>query len=154
MAEPMVIDSSVAAKWFLEDESDTDLAENLLLAILAGDIEGYIPRVALYEVCHLLTKACLRPSKTQPGYRITTDRAARCIREFLDLPLQKPDVTDHECLAAFEMATKYSKGHADMAFLWRAMQLDCQWCTADEKVLEACGPGFPIQHVLLLSVTR
>ncbi len=40
MAKKMVIDSSVAAKWFLKDEVDTDLADDLLLSLLAGEIEG------------------------------------------------------------------------------------------------------------------
>jgi predicted nucleic acid-binding protein len=154
MAERMVIDSSVIAKWFLDDETDVDLAENILLAILAGEIEGYIPRVTFYEVCHLLTKACQSRSRTQSGTRIPQERAAECIREFLGLPLEKPDVTDQECLGAFEMAVENSKPHADMAFLWRAIQLDCQWCTADVKVLDACRATFPSAHVLHLSSTR
>lgn len=156
MADPMVIDSSVAAKWFLKDEveADTDLAECILLAILGGDIDGHIPRVALYEFCHVLTKACQTRSKTTARNRITRERALECIREFLRLPLQKPDVGEDECLGAFEMATEHSKRHADMAYLWQAVRLDCKWCTADEKVLEACGPAFPKSHVLLLSSTR
>lgn len=154
MAERMVIDSSVAAKWFLNDEEDVDLAEDILLAILAGDIEGHIPRVAFYEVCHLLTKACQRSLRTESEKRIAADRAAECIREFLGLPLQRPDVTEDECLGAFQLAAQHSKRHADMAFLWRAIQLGCRWCTADRKILQACRSSFPATHILLLSSTR
>ena len=154
MADRMVIDSSVAAKWFLDDEADVDLAESILVAILAGDIQGHIPRVAFYEVCNLLTKACQTRSKVPPGNRIARDRAAECIREFLALPLERPDVTKEECLQAFELAVDHSKRHADMVFLWRAIELNCQWCTADERLFEACRPSFPKSHVLLLSSMR
>ena len=33
-------------------------------------------------------------------------------------------------------------------------ELDCQWCTADDKVLEALLPTFPVQRVLLLCSLR
>lgn len=154
MAEPMVIDSSVVAKWFLDDEDDVDLAENVLLAILAGDVEAHIPRVAIYEICHLLTKACQTHAKAGPSARIARDHAVECVRELFRLPLEKSDVNLEECLGALEMAVLHSKRHADMVFLWRAVQLNCQWCTADEKILAACRPTFPTPHVLLLSATR
>jgi predicted nucleic acid-binding protein len=60
MAEFTVLDASVAAKWFLRDEQETliEEADELLLRLLAGDIELYAPRVIYYEVCQLLNRAC------------------------------------------------------------------------------------------------
>ncbi len=110
--------------------------------------------MAFYEVCHLLTRACRTRLPLDPGQRITRDAAIASVREFFRLPLQPHDVTEEEGARALEMACGYSKLHADMTFLWWAMQLDCQWCTADEKVLAATRPGFPVSRILVLSSMR
>ncbi len=154
MADPMVIDSSVAAKWFLTDEDDTDLADDVLLGLLAGEVEGHVPRVASYEVCALLTRACLTRKSGATVRRITLDKAIACVREFFGLPLTTHDASEAEGVEALQMAVEYSKGHYDMAYLRLASRLNCCWCTADEKVLEANPPTFPARHVVLLSSLR
>ncbi len=59
MADRYVIDASVAAKWFLKDsfEDHVDLAEGILVDVLAGDIVLHAPRLMTYEVSRLLWKA-------------------------------------------------------------------------------------------------
>ena len=49
MPERMVIDASVTAKWFLKDplETDTDLADEILIAMLAEDVELHAPASSL-----------------------------------------------------------------------------------------------------------
>ena len=150
MAERVVIDASVAAKWFLEDEHDVDLAEDVLISLLGGDIDAHVPRIASYEVCGLLAKACLT-RKSNGAARITVEKATQCVREFFSLPLTTHDATQEEGIEALRMAVEYSKGHYDMTYLRLAGQLDCPWCTADHKALEANRPSFPRHHVLVLS---
>jgi predicted nucleic acid-binding protein len=52
------------------------------------------------------------------------------------------------------MAVTYSKGLYDMTYIRLAQQLDCRWCTADRKLLQALAPGFPTERVLQLSSLR
>jgi predicted nucleic acid-binding protein len=156
MAERLVIDATVAGKWFLKDplETDTDLADEILIALLAGDIEFHAPRIITYEVPGLLTRACLTRPPGTGSARLTKDRAIQCVREFFALPIQIVDTTELESEAALELAVGYSKGFYDMTYIRLAQQLDCRWCTADRKVLQALAPGFPTERVLLLSSLR
>ena len=39
MTQRMVLDASVAAKWYLTDEDDVDLAEDVLLMLLNDEVE-------------------------------------------------------------------------------------------------------------------
>lgn len=148
-SEMMVIDASVSAKWFLKDEGDTELADDILLGILAGDIQGHVPRIASYEVCGLLTKACLT-RKADATKRITLEKAMACAREWFGLPLEIHDATELEGIEALRMAVEYSQQHYDMTYLRLAIQLNCPWCTADEQILKANPPTFPTRQILIL----
>lgn len=153
MPEHTVIDSSVAAKWFLEDEDDVDLANDIFAAFLVGDIELHAPYLFSYEVCSLLAKACAPRGKGGRS-RISKENAVMCVQRFFDLPIQLYKVTEEECLKALEMTIDCSKGYYDMAYVGLAEKLSCQWCTADEKVLQSVPKNFPSCCVLLLSTLR
>ena len=45
MAERLVIDATIALKWFLKDsqEADLDKADRLYVELLAGDCELHVP---------------------------------------------------------------------------------------------------------------
>ena len=156
MNDRMVIDASVAAKWFLKDRSETDidLADQVLWALLSDELTLYDPRIFTYEVCGLLTKACqtYRPKTREP--RIERQRAAESIHELFSLPIQITDATEDEGVEALGMAVDYSKKHYDMTYVRLAQTLDCQWCTSDEKILEAMPPAFPRERVILLASLR
>jgi predicted nucleic acid-binding protein len=156
MADLMVVDATVVAKWFLKDplETDTDLADDILIALLAGDLELHAPRILSYEVSGLLARACLTRPPGTGAARLTKDRAVQCVHEFFGLPIQIADATEDEALESLEMSVTYSKGLYDMTYIRLAQQLDCRWCTADRKVLQALAPGFPAERVLLLSSLR
>jgi predicted nucleic acid-binding protein len=156
MAERMVIDASVAAKWFLKDgvEQDVDLAEDILAALLAGDVELHAPRIFTYEVANLLAKAC---GARDPITRLPRKQQADALRDLEDLfslPITIPAPTSDEAKSALEGAVRWSKTLYDMTYLLLAEELDCQWCTADDKILEALLATFPRQRVLLLSSLR
>jgi predicted nucleic acid-binding protein len=156
MAERMVIDASVAAKWFLRDplEADVDLAEELLIALLADDIEMHAPRIFTYEVCKLLTKACLSRDPRTKDSRLGKGAAEECVRRLFALPIEYAETTAEESLGAIDLAVSYAKQYYDMIYIRLARELDCHWCTADEKLLLGLAPGFPSNRVLLLSSLR
>jgi predicted nucleic acid-binding protein len=153
MADPIVLDASVAAKWFLKDELESyiEQADELLLRLLVEDVELYAPRVIYYEVCHLLGKATRQPAPNPGTVRLSKEKALQSAREFLALPLYILDTTEQEYVWALETAIDYSRGHADMTYIALAERLDCQWCTADHNVLEGVPATFPSSQVMLLS---
>ncbi len=65
MADRLVIDASVAAKGFLDDEQDVDLAEEILLEFLAGTIEFQRPSTTCFT-------STLLNSWIVSGVRLTT----------------------------------------------------------------------------------
>lgn len=151
MPDRMVIDASVVAKWFLSDEADRDAADKLLLLLLADDIEMSAPRVLLYEVCGLLTKACLTRDHESGANRLSLQTAEDCVSQLYDLPIHLVDTDANDAKSALEMAVKFHKTFNDMTYVWLAKRLQCQWCTADRKFFEAFPPDFPAQLAVELS---
>ena len=151
MTDRMVIDASIVAKWFLSDETDRDAADKLLLLLLSDDIEMSAPRVLLYEVCGLLTKACLTQVRETGANRLSLQTAEDCVRQLYELPIQIVDADANAARSALEMAVKFHKTFNDMTYVGLAQQLQCQWCTADRKFFEAFPPDFPAQLAVELS---
>jgi predicted nucleic acid-binding protein len=52
-----VIDASVVAKWYLNDENLIDKAEDFLVRLLANEIILHAPEILRYELGHLLISA-------------------------------------------------------------------------------------------------
>jgi predicted nucleic acid-binding protein len=153
MPERLVVDANVAVKWFLRDAGERDIrrADEVLLSALAGEVELHAPRIFTYEVCGALTKACAHRLTGSMTPRLSSQFAASAIHELFRLPIKIQDATEYEAVEAMTLATLYAKGHYDMTYLRLAQQLDCQWCTADEKFVRAVPEKFPLQRVLILS---
>lgn len=156
MRERMVIDASVATKWFLQDatETDTDLAEEILVTFLDGELELHAPRIFTYEVCGALAKACCSRSAGTSGFRLKKEQALRCAHELFGLAIHIAESSEAEGCEALDMAVDFSQGHYDMTYVRLAQRLDCQWCTADLKVQMAVPPAFPHNRILQLSTLR
>ena len=154
MPRRLVIDASVAAKWFLRDEKGADLADTILLGLLADEIELHAPQIFYYEVGALLARACGTSDPLTRRRRLEHPQAARSITELFGLPIRVSAPTEQESLRVLELSVAYSKSYYDMTYLHLAEKLDCQWCTADEKILAGSPRHFPSQHVVLLSLLR
>ncbi|QEH31972.1 hypothetical protein OJF2_04390 [Aquisphaera giovannonii] len=153
MADRLVIDASVAAKWFLDDEQDVDLAEEILLRFLQGSLELRAPRVFRYEVCALLAKAC--GSKTASGNRrLSKDDGQQAVKQLFQLGIPLSDETEAAAAATLEKCISFSKTFKDMSYLHLAIELDCLFCTADGRIRDSVPPAFPTSRVLLLSDLR
>lgn len=145
MAETVVLDANVAAMWILTDEPYANVADNILVAIIAGDIEAHAPRIFTYEVSGTLTKACA-------GKRLTPATAIQFLEKLFGLPIIISPASKEEAQEALQMATQFSKTHADMTYLRLAEMLDVNFCTADEKLLiGGTPPGFPTHRIVLLA---
>ena len=148
MAERLVLDASVAAKWFLTDpsEQNTGLADALLDDLLASRIEVHVPRLFFYEVARVLSRAV-----ATKGRNMDAARVAVCLRKLFQVPLVVWQDTNRELLEAVRLSSEHSKTSYDMSYLFLAGELDCQWCTADEKVAKGQGGRFPRSRVQLLA---
>ena len=156
MTSQLVIDASVAGKWFLKDEleADVDLAEEILESFLNRKIELHAPYLFRKEVCGIFARACLtRPSRGAVP-RLRKEDAQRHVRTLFNLSIQIHDEAVEWSIEALNLAVEYSKGYYDMIYLRLAEQLDCQWCTADGRVLAPTRAGFPLHRILHLSTLR
>ena len=79
-ARAFVVDASVAAKWHLTDEENTEQARSLLPRFGHGELELWAPEQIRYEVPSAITAATIgkRP-------RITQEQGREAIEEFLAL---------------------------------------------------------------------
>ncbi len=156
ITDSIVIDASVAAKWFLKDEleDDVDQAEYLLQALSEGVVELHAPQIFRYEICGLLTRACLTRHPQGGRTRLGKQDAIDSIHDIFDLPIEIHDITTDECVEALDMAVDYHKTHADIVYVQLARRLDCQWCTADEKFFRVMPADFLSRHVMPLSALR
>jgi predicted nucleic acid-binding protein len=127
-----VLDTSVVAKWFFEEEG-TDRAEALLAEFLAGKAQIIVPSSLFYELANVLW---VRRSS------VFTERKARMVwAELMTFPLSVKDwsqLLPESTSLAFQLGiTAY-----DAVFVGLAQQLGCDLVTADrtlfEKVTTAC----------------
>lgn len=81
-----VVDATVAAKWFLKDESDAAKADDLLIAFINRKIDLHVPAIFQYEVVGALKKACTTTKNGQR--RIELQDAIGSVRELFSLPFQ------------------------------------------------------------------
>ncbi len=152
MAERLVVDASVAAKWFLDDEDDVDLATMILASALAEEIDLYAPKVFTYEVCALLSRAYATREKGSP--RIESRAVLEAASDLLDVPIQYQEPVEEHLVEALKLSMQFSKTVKDMTYLYLAKKLDCSWCTADKKLLVSPSEDFPTDRILLLSTLR
>ncbi len=156
MAERYVIDASVAAKWFLKDsfEDHVDLAEEVLVDVLAGDIELHAPRLMSYEVCRLLWKAGIAKGPDKGSKRLDKETALKCVETLFDLPVAFAEATAREAAESVGFGVRYQKNFYDMTYLRLAETLQCRVITADEKLLRSGPPDFPLARFVLLAEYR
>ena len=150
----LVIDASVAMKWFLDDEVDTDLAEAILAQSLGGSLELHAPELFRYEVDGALARACLTRFERGGQPRLALPDALDALTTLNASPIQYHHLALADRGSALSMAVDYSKGYYDMVYLNLAERLNCQWCTADSRILTPTRGGFPSHHIVILSSLR
>ena len=154
MADLIVVDASVAAKWYLMDEEDVDVARGIRDQLLMDEIELHAPYLFPYEMCSLFGRAC------QPQYwpdgrpRITLDSAVRCLRHVMRLPIRYHLPDAPQLARALELAVAVSQKAKDTAYVALAEQLDGIWLTADKRATKDLPDDFPEARIVLLSALQ
>lgn len=130
LAETLVVDASVAAKWHLTDEEYADKATLILTRFAQGQVELLAPDHIRYEVPSAITVAT---QGRKP--RITQEQGKEAIEEFLALGLKT--VSDEELiLAAYLLVHQYGCALYDALYLALAQRLTFPLITADHKLYQ------------------
>ena len=130
MAEALVVDASVAAKWHLPDEDDVDIARGQLVRFAAGELVLVAPDVIRHEVASAITVATLgrNPRLTvQAGEIAIADFLATGIRFVADNALSRH---------ANHLVHQHSCAFSDALYLALADRLQIPFVTADGRLYQ------------------
>jgi predicted nucleic acid-binding protein len=130
VAEALVVDASVAAKWHLKDEEDADRAILLLDRFVAGRVSLWAPSHIRYEIPSVITHATIGRAP-----RLSQDVAQESIAAFLAFEIQTVE-TNEMILDAFLLVHKRGIAFYDGRYLALAQQLDLPLMTADRRLYE------------------
>jgi predicted nucleic acid-binding protein len=136
---PVVLDASVAAKWFLPAEGEPLAQEALVIlqAYSAGNVRLIVPDLFWAEVGNLLWKAIRQGRCT----KTVADSGLTSLRE-----LNLPTTPSVELIgAAFEIALAYDRTVYDSLYVALAVQSQGQFVTADERLANAVAARLPVK---------
>jgi predicted nucleic acid-binding protein len=136
----IVIDTSVAAKWFL-DEPHSAEALDILKKVLADELSLIAPDHIYAEIGNTLWK------RTNAGTIAVTD-AQDFISDFLRIKITLVSTADL-LSDAYHLAITYKRSVYDSLYLALNQREQCQFVTADEKLVNAVGSV--MSNVVLLA---
>ena len=135
IAELLLVDASVATKWYLTDEADANIADVLLTSYGRGEIALTAPQHIRSEVPSAITVATRVVPRGQQQPRRTVEQGAQAIADFLALAL--PTVDDDELVgAAYAAAQHYGCAYYDGLYLALALRLGVRFIIADHRFYE------------------
>src|SRR5689334_17254556 len=130
----LVVDSSVAIKWFL-NEPLADQALEILAAVERRDVETIVPDILHAEVANVFWKKHLFQ-----GFARSDCEKYLCDFEALSLPFVP---VTRLFQRAFELAVQYRRSVYDILYVALAEREECRFITADERLLNAVSPSIP-----------
>lgn len=139
----MILDASVAAKWFLPDEV-TPAANAILRQYLAGELTLLVPDLFWHEMANVLATAVRAD-------RLTASAGSRAMNQLtqLELPVQPTWSFASEALA---QAVAWRWPAYDLFYLLLARTMNDVLITADERLVRALGHRFPVRGLSAASV--
>ena len=136
---PVVVDASVAAKWFLPEDREALVSQALALLdeYDREEVRFVVPDLFYVETASAIWKAV---------------RVGRVSRAFADQALvlltqrEFPTVSSLKLLdKAFRIAADYGRTVYDCLYVALAIQADTQVITADERLANALAARFPVR---------
>lgn len=139
MPDLLVVDCSVAAKWFLTETGDVQ-ALSLLDEHEAGRISLIAPDLLLLELASLISKRARRK-------QLSEEQANRIfwVVEQSDLRLFE---TRDFIGTAFDLALKNQMSFWDCVYLALAIEQNCTMITADQRLFRGHSPRHPAIRLL------
>ncbi len=142
MLETVVVDTSVAIKWII-DEPDSDIAQALLTRWTNMGVVMLAPALFMYEIMNILYQHVRRKE-------ITLEEAKVGREDFLSIGVEvdfseNPDLN----IRAIELAYKYSlPATYDPHYIALAEREGCEFWTADVKLWKAVKDRLSWVHLL------
>ncbi len=134
----LVLDASVAVKWFLlAEEPFKDRAMQLLRQAQAGTIDFVIPDLFWAELGNVLCKAVRQGRSTAPDAEESLRRARNL--ELLAVP------SEELAESAFVIAQKHKRSFYDSIYVALAVSRQATLITADEKLANATAAYLPVK---------
>jgi len=140
----VVVDVSVAAKWFLpgDRETLTDQAFALLNQYDKGEVRFIVPDLFWAEFANVIWKA------------IRLGRLSKAAGEDAPTSLMErnfPSVPSLKLLGnAFQIATAYERTVYDSLYVALAVQTKSQLITADERLANSLAAHFPVKWLRVI----
>ena len=135
----VVVDASVAAKWFLPENGEAlaDRALALLDQYDKKEVQFVVPDLFYVEIASAIWKA-VRVGRVPRAFG---DQALVLLtqREFATVPSLK--LLD----SAFQIATAYGRSVYDSLYVALAVQTKSQLITADERLANSLAARFPVK---------
>lgn len=134
----LVVDASVVVKWFVP-EVDTDNA----VAILESSKELWVPDLTISEIGNILWKKYRLKELSKTEVMTIGKELNNCpMRIHNSIELVE---------ATLEIATTFDRTFYDSLYLALAVQLDCEFVTADKKLFNAINNTELEENILLLA---
>lgn len=124
----VVIDASLALRWFLDDEADREYALTILASLSKS--RAVVPMLWFYEVGNGLVTAYRRK-------RVTLDQIQGFLQRVKALPINAAEYTSAEVLEIPAVAQLHNLTNYDAAYLALAIRLGLPLSTTDAELRRA-----------------
>jgi len=124
----IIVDASIAVKWFNPSEDFGEIAARLFRSYKQGEFSFTVPEFFYYEVANGINKAIARKD-------ITKEEGMEAIDTILGLEMEVYSLPDVKSVYSFSQRCKRSI--YDCFYLMLAQSLGIEFWTADEKLYNA-----------------
>jgi predicted nucleic acid-binding protein len=126
----VVIDASLALRWFLDDEKDRDYSLSILASLSKN--RAVVPMLWFYEVGNGLVMAYRRK-------RVTLDQVQGFLQRVKALPISAAEYTSAEVLEIPAVAQLHNLTNYDAAYLALSIRLRLPLATTDAELRRAAS---------------
>lgn len=127
-ASLVVVDASVAVKWFISTEPGSVEAADLMARHMDGTVRLVAPTLLSYELLNVLARSENRGVSLQPA-----------IDAFFEAEVELVEPSRELAIATAELIESGQLSANDAAYVALAQLLDCQLATADRAQERAVG---------------
>jgi len=140
-----VLDASVAAKWFPDDEERVEEATEYLVWMLADDVRFHAPLLLQYEFGNILTKA-----QRDDGRSLDHTESLKALETFQEYPIKYHALDKRALLETLSIANRQSCTFQDSCYLWLAQDLKCRFLTDDRQFVRRLSEDLANEFIQLL----